>query len=125
MQRLQQRVTGCRKARCRLLRRQPLADRRLREHRLKVAFSNRGSIFWLPEELGHGVLEGVLAQTMSRAGETKTYTSHELEDTVLCLIEEHSNFVQTLDHLLVLSDSPRHAPRECIAEVVVDVELAW
>jgi hypothetical protein len=80
---------------------------KLVDHTLQVALLEDRGVLWFAGELGH------------RVG------SHELEDTALCLIEERGYLVKTPDHLFVLADSTGHAASKSVAEVVVDVELAW
>ena len=84
-----------------------VAGGELVDHTLQIAFLEDRGVLWFARELGH------------RIG------CHELEHTALSLVEECGHFVETPDHLLVLTDSACHAAGKRVAEVVVDVELTW
>jgi hypothetical protein len=96
-----------RKILLRILRLVEVAGGELVDHTLQVALLEDRGVLWFAGELGH------------RVG------SHEFEDTALRLIEECGHFVKTPDHLFVLADSTGHAASKSVAEVVVNVELAW
>ena len=50
---------------------------------------------------------------------------HELEDRVLRILEECHDLLQAAEHGLIVADCACHAAGEVVAEVVVDVQLAW
>lgn len=90
---------------------------------LQVAVAESGGVLGIPGELGNGVLQDVSRRHYIRC--INTYACHQFEHTRLCLVEQHCDFVETGHHLGVLADSAGHATSEGVAQVVVDVQLAW
>jgi hypothetical protein len=50
-----------------------------------------------------------------------TYTSHQLENRVLCLVKEDRHLLQALDHRFVIAYCARHPTGQIVAEIVVNV----
>lgn len=70
----------------------------------------------------------VLLRVNKRYNETAAddaYTRHELEDRVLCLVEQGCNLVEALQHSSVVANSTGHPSRKLCTKAVIDVELVW